>query len=67
MPDDRLTETEIHRVAAEAECDPRTVRAFLAGDPTRARVSDRIRRAIEHVGVVRGDVNGAVPTTERKA
>lgn len=50
-----VTEQDVLRIAAEAVCDPRTVRRVLAGEKVRGTVMERVRRAIEHVGVVRGE------------
>jgi hypothetical protein len=60
-----VTEQDVLRIAAEAVCDPRTVRRVLAGEKVRGTVMERVRRAIEHVGVVRGEANGAVPGVKR--
>ena len=39
--------SQILRIAAEAEVDPRTVRRHLAGGTTRPSCSERIQRAIK--------------------
>jgi hypothetical protein len=67
-----LTDADILRIAADTGADPRTVRAVADGTEIRGKHKlDRIRRAIEatrgQAGVVRGDVDGAVPTTKREA
>jgi hypothetical protein len=46
-----LTPTDERRIAVEAGCDPRTVRRYLAGEPTVSTVSDRIRRTLDALGL----------------
>src|SRR6266851_1750416 len=46
-----LTPHETRRVAVEAGCDPRTVRRYLDGEPVVSTCSDRIRRALDALGL----------------
>lgn len=39
------------RIAVAADCDFKTVERHLKGMPTRARVTERIKRALEAEGV----------------
>ncbi|MCA1825497.1 MAG: hypothetical protein ABR567_10720 [Myxococcales bacterium] len=41
----------VRSVAERAECDRRSVRRFLAGDPVRSLTERRIRRAISSCGL----------------
>ncbi len=41
-----LQRADILRIAAEAECDPRTVESYVAGNEVRAGVGARIARAM---------------------
>lgn len=46
----RLTAHDERRVAVAAGCDPRTVRAYLRGDPTRSTTAARIADALRELG-----------------
>lgn len=47
-----LTPHDERRVAVHAGCDPRTVRAFLAGRSVRSTVAARVRDALAACGLV---------------
>ena len=49
----KLTPHDERRVAVAAGCDPRTVRTYLAGQPTRSTTAARIRAALHALGVER--------------
>lgn len=42
-----LSAHDLRRVAVAAECDPRSVQAYLEGRPVRSTTEARIRRALE--------------------
>lgn len=44
---------EIRRIAVNAECDPRSVRRYLAGQPVRDLVRVRIERVLAAEGIRR--------------
>jgi hypothetical protein len=46
-----LTPHDERRVAVQAGCDPRTVRAYLAGRSVRSTVASRVRGALEALGM----------------
>lgn len=46
-----LTPHQERAVAVAAGCDPRRVRAFLRGDPTRSTTSARIAEALQKLGL----------------
>ena len=58
----KFTQYEVLRVAVEAKCDPRTVRAYLAGAKqngnTRARDEDGLRAAVYADAVVSKPTGG---------
>ena len=47
MNDAKLTPHDERRVAVAAGCDPRTVRAYLAGRATHSTTAARIRAALD--------------------
>jgi hypothetical protein len=47
MSEAKLTPHDERRVAVAAGCDPRTVRAYLNGRPTRSTTAARIRDALK--------------------
>jgi len=46
-----LGPAEVYRVAGEAMCDPRTVRRFMSGERMSAMVRERIRSAMDRLGL----------------
>ena len=46
MPDAKMTPHEERQVAVAAGCDPRTVRAYLAGRPQTSTTAARVREAL---------------------
>ena len=42
-----LSDQDVRRIAAEAFCDPRTVRKHLAGETVRLSVRERIEKAMK--------------------
>ena len=49
----KLTPHEERRIAVAAGCDPRTVRAYLAGKPQRSTVAARVNEALRAMGLDR--------------
>jgi hypothetical protein len=47
----KLTPHEERRVAVAAGCDPRTVRAYLAGKSQRSTVAARVNEALRAMGL----------------
>lgn len=45
-----LTQHEVRRVAVAAHCDPRTVRAYLAGAPQSGNMVARVEDALRSTG-----------------
>lgn len=50
----KLTPHQEREVAVAAGCDPRTVRAHLAGKSQRSTVAARVERALKECGYVKG-------------
>jgi len=50
MSDAKLSPHDLRRVGVAAGCDPRTVRAYLRGDPTRSTTAARIGEALRALG-----------------
>jgi hypothetical protein len=60
-PIEKMSDAEVLHIAADAVCDPRTVRRHIAGEAIRATVAQRIDDAIAmRRGTVRGDGKSAV-------
>lgn len=49
-----LSDQDVKRVAAEAFCDPRTVRKHLAGEEVRLSVRERIEVSMKKLRVKKG-------------
>ena len=45
-----ITTNDCRRIAAEAVCDPRTVKSFILGDPVRPLLRERIVKAMLALG-----------------
>lgn len=46
----KLSPHDERKVAVVAGCDPRTVRAYLAGKPQRSTVASRVKDALDSLG-----------------
>ncbi|MBK8257023.1 MAG: hypothetical protein IPK82_30660 [Polyangiaceae bacterium] len=46
-----MTPHEERRIAVQAGCDPRTVRAYLMGKQVRSTVSARIAETLKRLGI----------------
>ncbi len=57
---DTLSPHDERRVAVAAGCDPRRVRAYLRGEPTRSTTAARVAEALRSLGF------SAVPPTPPK-
>lgn len=47
----KVTKQEELKLAAYAECDPRTVASYAAGRPVRPMIAERIERAAKELGI----------------
>ena len=45
------SDADVLRIAAEAACDPRTVRRYLDGDHVYKSTAEHVRRAMQKLGM----------------
>ena len=64
MTQPKPTAHEVRRIAVAAIVDPRTVRTYLEGRPTRSTTAVRIAEALRALGLPAPQSTAATPATE---
>lgn len=62
---EKMSTKDVMRVAVEADCDERTVRSLLAGGVLKPRTLERVRKALETLGLERYAPSTAAPVASK--